>query len=460
MSRNRYLLLDKFILVWRQWRNRSHSRQIFAAAVSVGIVALLVKFLFMLKELFVAYKFGRADVLDAYIIAYALPAFLINFFASINGSAFVPTFLRVATQRDHIQAQHFLSGVLTWNIMVSLIICAMMWMLAAPIMKMLGSGFTPEKLVLTQDLFMILVPAVLLGGVITTASALLRASEVFHAPVLSPLFTSVAITAALFLFDEALGVYALAVGTLLGLTFEIIFLARRAAILNWRLYPGWHWKTKDRQLYIRYIAPLAGGVLLMGSLELVDNSMASMLESGSVSALSYGTRVSLAVMGMSSIALGTVVLPRFSRLVVAQEWHEIRKIVRTFNRLIVIASIPVVAAIVLFSEELIGIIYQRGAFTTEDTHLVSQVQSMHILQLPFYLMGILCARVISAAGKNQWLLIIAALSLMLNIAGNYLLMKLFGVAGIALATTIVVCFSWLMLNLLVTRMIYKAEAAH
>ena len=127
--------------------------------------------------------------------------------------------------------------------------------------------------------------------------------------------------------------------------------------------------------------------------------------------------------------------------------------VRTFNRLIVRVSIPVVAAIVLFSEELIAIIYQRGAFTTEDTHLVSQVQSMYILQLPFYLMGILGARVISAAGKNQWLMLIAAASVALNIVGNYVFMNIFGVAGIALATTTVVCFSWLTIQLLVSRMI-------
>jgi len=78
--------------------------------------------------------------------------------------------------------------------------------------------------------------------------------------------------------------------------------------------------------------------------------------------------------------------------------------------------------------------------------------------MPFYLMSILGVRVISAAGRNQWLLAIAAANVTLNIIGNYVLMNIIGVAGIALATTMVVCLSWLTVRLLVSRMIDRNMA--
>jgi putative peptidoglycan lipid II flippase len=445
--------ISKAIGAWKRWRDLNHNRQIFAAAVSVGLVSLLVKISFVVKELIIAYQFGRADALDAYVIAYALPAFLINVIASVYGSAFVPVFLRAWTQRGQAQAQQLLSGALLGNLIVLILVCVALWGLGMPLMKALGSGFTSEKLTLTHQLFTLFVPAILLGGLVATVAAVLNANEKFYAPALSPLFTSVAITVALFLFSKAWGVYALVIGTLLGLCLELIYLARKAAQLNWRLRPGWQWNSQDRQQLMSQFAPLAGGALLMSSLDLVDNSMASMLSPGSVSVLSYGTRISLAVIGLSSVALGTVVLPRFSRLAAAEEWQEIKKILQTYNRLIVMVSAPVVTAMVVFSDDLVAIIYQRGAFTTDDTRLVSQVQMMYVLQMPFYLMGILGGRVISAGGKNQWLMVIAAVSVVLNIVGNYALMNVFGVAGIALATTTVIFLSWLMVQLLASRMI-------
>ena len=455
---NRRLYIDKAMAAWRRWRDVSNNRRIFSAAVSIGLVSLLVKASFVIKELIIAYQFGRSDVLDAYVIAYALSAFLINVFASVYGSAFVPVFLRVLTQRGRAQAQQLLSGALLGNFVVLTLVCFALWGLGVPIVKVLGSGFTSEKLALTHQLFVLLLPATLLGGLIATVAALLNANERFYAPVLSPLFTSVVTAVALFLFSKTWGVYALVLGTLLGLSFELIYLGRIANRSSWHLRPGWKWGSQDRQQLMHQFAPLMGGVLLTTSLELIDNSMASMLSPGSVSAFSYGTRISIAVIGLSSVALGTAVMPRFSRLVLTGDWREIKKIFRTYNRLIVIASVPVVAAMVALSEELVAILYQRGAFTADDTKLVSQVQTMHILQMPFYLMSILGVRVISAAGRNQWLLAIAAANVTLNIIGNYVLMNIIGVAGIALATTMVVCLSWLTVRLLVSRMIDRNMA--
>ena len=66
--------------------------------------------------------------------------------------------------------------------------------------------------------------------------------------------------------------------------------------------------------------------------------------------------------------------------------------------------------------------------------------------MPFYLMGIVLVRLISALKANHLLMWGAVLSVGLNIALNYAFMQWLGVSGIALSTTVVYvvsfCFLW------------------
>ena len=80
------------------------------------------------------------------------------------------------------------------------------------------------------------------------------------------------------------------------------------------------------------------------------------------------------------------------------------------------------------STNIIGLIFERGAFTQGDTQLVSQIQTFYLLQIPFYVLGVMGVRLLSALKKNQVLMAISAINLVANIVGNYVFMHYLGVA--------------------------------
>jgi putative peptidoglycan lipid II flippase len=86
---------------------------------------------------------------------------------------------------------------------------------------------------------------------------------------------------------------------------------------------------------------------------------------------------------------------------------------------------------------LIRIVFQRGAFTAADTTVVGHVQAFLSLQIPFYILGQLGVRLISALKRNSVLMVIAGVNLTLNVIFNLILMRYAGVAGIALSTSLV-----------------------
>ncbi len=200
---------------------------------------------------------------------------------------------------------------------------------------------------------------------------------------------------------------------------------------------------------------MVAGALMMGSTGLVDQSMAAMLGPGSVSVLNYGNKISSVVVTIGAMAVSTAVLPQFSRMVAAGLWANVRNTIKTYTRLIFFITIPLSFIMILTSQALVSLLFQKGAFTASDTLQVASVQSLYILQLPFYVCGMLFVRLISAFKANHILMWGTAISFVLNISLDYLFMKRLGVPGIALSTSVVYlvsfCYLWWMSSRLLSK---------
>ncbi|MFO7600320.1 MAG: lipid II flippase MurJ, partial [Candidatus Desulfacyla sp.] len=168
---------------------------------------------------------------------------------------------------------------------------------------------------------------------------------------------------------------------------------------------------------------------------------------GSVSALSYGNKVVSLIIGVGSLSLGTAIFPHFSRMVAANDWTGVRATVKTYARLIVLIAVPMTLLLVYLSHPIVAVLFERGAFTAGDAHLVGRVQALYLLQAPFYFLGIMGVRLLSALKKNHILMGISAANLLTNIAGNYIFMHFLGLSGISLSTSVVYCISVILIYL-------------
>jgi putative peptidoglycan lipid II flippase len=104
-----------------------------------------------------------------------------------------------------------------------------------------------------------------------------------------------------------------------------------------------------------------------------------------------------------------------------------------------------------FSDWLVAQLFERGAFTAIDTVHVAEVQKYYSLQLTFQLAGVLLVRMLSALGKNRVILAVAMFNFLANILLNWIFMQFLGIAGIALATSVVLFISSLFCGAFVWR---------
>ena len=171
--------------------------------------------------------------------------------------------------------------------------------------------------------------------------------------------------------------------------------------------------------------------------------MAAMLSPGSVAALNYGIKLFALPITLITTALGTAVFPYFSKMIADRHWKQIKNTTKKYLKFIFLFTIPLTILLLIISEPLVRIMFQRGAFTAEDTQIVSRVQSCYALQIPFYVAGIMMVRLISSLKGNYILMKASMLNLILNIVLNFVLLKWMGVSGFALSTSFVMLYSYL-----------------
>jgi putative peptidoglycan lipid II flippase len=413
------------------------NRKIFRAVTILSGFSGVVLVATTARELVVANYFGRSDALDAYVTAYVLPLFMVTLVAKSFDAAVIPTFVEVRESEGAEAAQRLFSGALVWSIALLLTIALLLAVFAPYYLPLLASGFSASKLLLTRKLLYFLLPLIALSAVTVNGTALLNAGERFALPALLPVLAPLGGLLGLFLLGKRWGIYALAVGTVAGTALQAACLAVLARSHGISLVPRWSGlDPKLRQVIGQYV-PMVMGALLMGTTELVDQAMAAMLPSGSVAALSYARKIINVVVVVGAIPLGAATLPYFSDMVAKRDWESCRHTLRTYTGLILLVTVPMTAGMVVFAHPLVQILFQRGAFISLDTAVVSHVEAWLALQVPFYVLVGMAVRLISALKRNGILVGIAAVNTVLNAVLNWLLMWRYGVAGIALSTSLV-----------------------
>lgn len=421
---------------WQRWQTQSVNRRIFAAMVTVGGLTVVVKLAAAFKELVIAFVFGTSDALDAFLIAFVLPAFVIELIGGSLNGALIPTYIQVREHEGPAAAQRLFSAIMLVTLVMAFVGIVMLGLISGIVLPVLASGFTAHKLALTEKLYLLLLPTLLFCGVGTIWKAVLNAGERFAVAAISPIVTPMLIVSLWVAMQRDGGIVVLALATVAGLGLETAWVGWELRKRGLNLGPRWYGITPAVKQVFRQYVPAVSASFLMGSTAMVAQAIAAMLGPGSVSALNYGSKATTLLLSVGSMAVGTAVLPHFSRMVATGDSPGVRHTLLTYTKVILVVTIPITAALMYWSEPLVRLFLERGAFTGQDTNLVSQVQSLYLLQVPVYVLGMLCVRLISSFRANHILLWGTLINLMVSIVLNYLLATMFQVAGIALAISL------------------------
>jgi len=420
----------------RWFQGASINRRIFRAAASVAAAGIVVKAVATFKEFTVAGVYGRSDAMDAFLAAILIPNLLVNLISESMNQALVPTLVKVRELEGRERAQQLLSSSMLWVCLLLALVTAVMGLGARGFFPLIAWNFSPAKLDLSIRLFYALLPLVVITGIATNCTAVLNTFDRFAWPALAPVATPALIILGALLLSGRLGVWAIVYSSLAGALVHAGAVAWMMEAHGYKLRLFWHGTTEATREVARQYGPvLLSSVVASGGL-LVDQSMAAMLPSGSVSALAYANRFVSVVITLLAGAISSAVVPYFSRMIAHRDWSGCRLTLRTWVRLTALVSAPIAAVLIVGAHLLIRITFQHGVFGPRDTALVTPVLAMYALQIPFFVSSRVFYRFLVAMRRTDLILYCGVLNLALDIVFNLILMRRYGVAGIALATSL------------------------
>jgi len=401
-------------------------------------------------QLAIAALYGTSAALDAFWIGAAIPTGVANVFhLGVLTLLFVVVFHM--PQRERAEKERLASSVFNAVGIGTLATGALLFFAARPLSRWMGPGFTPEQLDVATATLRWLTLSLLVSAPLGAMAGILNAFERFGPFAWSRVLGLAVQIALLFALAGALGIDALTLALVLGPLAMVIacFPAFRSTGFRWT--PVLSFQGDEARAVLRMLVALVALGLLSRGNQIVDRWFASRLGEGAVSALEYGWRFEIPV---SQILAFSVALPSFAMMALhagANRLDEFRATVSASVRLTALLVAPVIVFLVVMREPLAVLWFQRGAFSPEAAATVASL--IPWLGIMFVCLGLAPVMVFGMLmlGRKALLIGILTAELVLNALLCAPLSAAWGVEGIALATTLAMVLSNLLLWTLFVR---------
>jgi putative peptidoglycan lipid II flippase len=413
----------------------ARSTAFFSFATGLSRIAGLV------REIVAASYFGVKGPMSAFTIAFQVPNLVRSLFADqAIQAALVPVFTELLEKGERRDAFRLVSTL----IFVALLILGAItgiFILAAPwVMHLFAPGFEGELYDLTVALSRILFPILIMLGVSGLVVGILNSYERFAVFALAPLFWNVAIIAVLFglapAFPEGDEIYAYAIGVVVGTAIQLAILCWDLRHTPFRLQRVFEWRSPLVRRVLLLMLPVTISLGLI-NVNLVINSLVGTLVSDQApAAIDKAFRIYMLPQGMFSVALTTVIYPTLSKFAARGALDDLRSTTANGMRQIVLLLLPATAAILVLSEPMIQLVYQRGEFDASQTDLVATALFWFAFSLPFNGLFLLLTRTFFSLQRPWVPTAISALNLVITAGAAFALYRPFGVGGIVAATGI------------------------
>jgi putative peptidoglycan lipid II flippase len=365
--------------------------RLMAGFFTVGIWTLLSRVMGFVRDILIASFLGTGPVAEAFLVAFSLPNLFRRFFAEgAFNMAFVPMFSKKVEGGDDPAtfAQDAFVGMAGLLIVFTAIgIVAMPALVAA-----MASGFmADERFDLAVTYGRIAFPYILFISLSALLSGVLNATGRFVAAaaahvLLNVIFILALVGTAIFGTPDNLNIgqsLAWAVPVAGVAQLALVFIAARRADFPMKLKMPKLTPDLKKLALIAAPAALAGGVVQINLL--VGRQVASFFD-GAVAWLNYADRLYQLPLGVVGIAIGVVLLPDLSRKLRAGNDAGGRDAFNRASELSLALTIPAAIALVAIPIPLVGVLFQRGAFTADDTAATAFAVAIYGLGLPAFVL--------------------------------------------------------------------------
>jgi putative peptidoglycan lipid II flippase len=405
-----------------------------------------------LREVVSAKYYGTRWEMDTFLAAATIPTILFGVFNGALVSALVPTFSEYIAHRKEEEAWRL--GSTVFNILaIVLTACAVVGFFTARwYVPIIAHGFPAPQMGVAVRMTRWLMPTIVAVSLSGVLSAMLNAYHRFRATAMIGAVVNVVTIACVLFLNHSLGIYALVVGTTLGLTAQLLVqLPSFLSIGKYRFIIDLHHPGLGKIWTL--LGPIVVGSAA-GQLALFfDRFFASTLAPGYIAGMNYAVKLVNFPQQIFAAAIATVIFPLLAAQFARDNRRGVARSLVTGLRLVNFITIPSVCALIVLAKPMVQALFERGTFQAGATDLTAGLLPYAAAGLVALAANVVLTRCCFACKETAWPVTISVGSVIVNVLLSLIWLPTLGARGLLLANSISQTMQAVLLLMVVARLV-------
>ena len=398
------------------------------------IITILSKVFGLLREKALAYFFGVGMVADIFLVAFQLPMTFTNVISGAVANGYIPMYDSIREREDKNLADKFTANLSNIIFIVFALVTILSIIFARPLVKLMAEGFSGEKLELAIFVSRVAMLSIAVTAVSSIYKAYLQIHEKFVISVLHSIIMNIIIIISMGLAYK-MGINYLAVGIFLAFVLQYGIFIRPIKKLGYKHSLKIDFNEDIKKLF-KSILPILISTSAIEINFMISRSLASGAYAGGISILNYSYKLQSFVTGIVVTSIITATYPKLASFGSKKDLKNLKTALSEGLSNMLILVVPAAFGLYIFSFPIVNLLFVGGEFSVEDAKITATVLSF----FAFGVIGIgvreIISRVFYSLDDNRTPVINSVVIVGINIVLAFLLSKIMGIRGIALATSI------------------------
>jgi len=403
--------------------------------IAVTLLIFVSKAGGFIREIIMASYYGTNAEMDAYNSAYSLYYVPVLLFNSCITSTLIPLYVRLHEEKGLEHANRFGSNALNLFALASMVISVIMFLLAEPLVRLTNGGYSPEKQLLTAELLKVMLPSLVFLVSSIVLSSILNARDRYMAAQLTGFPITVALISATVGFSAQYGIHALAWGVFVsGILQVVILLPALWKTFSYKL--RFDFKDENFKHLLLLACPAVLSMAVNELNHLIDRFLATGLGDGMVAGMNFAFKLITFLQGVFLVPLTTIMFSKMSRQAAKDDKKGIAAMVMNCVEVVALVILPITAVGAVMADDVIRAAYMRGQFNADSVALTSGPFLFYIIGLIGFGVRDMLNRAFHSVQDTKTPMVNSAVTVVINVALNLILVRSMGGSGLALATSI------------------------
>lgn len=399
------------------------------------IITLISKFFGFARDIALSYFYGASNISDAYLISLTIPDVVSSFVITGIATAFIPMYNQIMEREGEASSERFTSNLVNTLTALSGVLYFISLLFTPQIVQLFASGFSDTTIQIAIDLTRISLISIFFTGLIALCTGYLQMKDNFVIPALIGFPLNLIIIISIYISTKTSYVV-LAVGLVIATASQLFIMLPSVFKQSFTYSLKIDLKDADLLRMIKIAVPVIIGSSINQINVLINRSIASNVEVGGISALNYGYMITFFIHGLFVVSIISIIYPSMSRMATVKNYEGMKLSLVEAIKVISLIVIPASVGFIVFSEQIVSLLYGRGQFEANAITMTSQVLTYFAVGMVAVGIREVLSRGFYALQDTRTPMINASIGVVVNIILAPVLTRFIGIGGLALATSI------------------------